>query len=200
MSKNQELEAHRQWLGFIQPVGLVVSPVALAAAQAHLDRNVVTDHVRLRDFLDGMSTDEEGAADRVPDLPAFLTQVLGWEPGDLAGAPGGPELPPSLDVALPEFEETLSPTYAVPGENGQGWMMLVRVEAPGTDLDSDVMLHDRAWKATPQIRFERLLRGNKVPIGLLANEERLRLVYAPAGESSGHLCQGSHSLDQFGPH
>jgi hypothetical protein len=187
MPKDHELEAHRQWLGFIQPVGLVVSPVALTGAQAQLDRNIVTDHVRLRDFLHDVSPGEDSAADRVPDLPSFLTRVLGWEPADLAGAPGGPDLPSSLDVALPEFAETLSPTYAVQGENGQGWMMLVKVEASGTDLDRDVMLHDRAWKATPQVRFERLLRENKISIGLLANEERLRLVYAPAGESSGHL-------------
>src|SRR5262249_38272387 len=38
-----------------------------------------------------------------------------------------------------------------------------------------------------QARFERLLRETRVPIGLLHNGTSLRLVYAPHGESSGHL-------------
>ncbi len=43
------------------------------------------------------------------------------------------------------------------------------------------------WQASPQARFERLLRGTQVPIGLLSNGIHLRLVYAPHGETSGHL-------------
>ena len=39
----------------------------------------------------------------------------------------------------------------------------------------------------PHARLERLLRETGVPIGLLFNGASLRLVYAPRGESSGHL-------------
>ena len=36
-------------------------------------------------------------------------------------------------------------------------------------------------------KFERLLRETNVPAGLLCNGTHLRLVYAPRGESSGHI-------------
>ena len=54
-----------------------------------------------------------------PDPPsgnslAFATQVLGWEPADLVGTSDGGPLPESLEVALPEYNETLRPSYAVP--------------------------------------------------------------------------------------
>ena len=41
MAYDPELIAHRDWLGLVQPLGLVVSPPALVKAQAVLDRNVV---------------------------------------------------------------------------------------------------------------------------------------------------------------
>ncbi len=44
-----------------------------------------------------------------------------------------------------------------------------------------------ASRFTPQQRLERLLAETGVPIGLLVNEGAVRLVYAPASESSGYL-------------
>ncbi|MEC9399998.1 MAG: class I SAM-dependent DNA methyltransferase, partial [Myxococcota bacterium] len=41
--------------------------------------------------------------------------------------------------------------------------------------------------ATPQLRLERLLREQEVAIGLLVSEQAVRLVYAPRGESTGHI-------------
>ncbi len=43
------------------------------------------------------------------------------------------------------------------------------------------------WRYPPTAKFERLLRHCGVPIGLLFNGAVLRLVYAPAGETTGHL-------------
>jgi hypothetical protein len=53
-------------------------------------------------------------------------------------------------------------------------------------LDEPVAGDDRRWQASPESRFERLLRETGVPIGLLSNGTRLRLVYAPRGETSGY--------------
>ena len=39
MARDPEYGRHQEWLGFIQPVGLVVSAPALCAAQAHIDAN-----------------------------------------------------------------------------------------------------------------------------------------------------------------
>ena len=100
MATPAEIRAHQEWLGFLQPVGLVVSPTALVSAQAQVDRNIA----REQETLKALVREDEGGDDGtrrvwLPDLPAFFSQFLGWEPGDLAGGPGGPEVPPTLDVS-----------------------------------------------------------------------------------------------------
>src|SRR5207244_10140873 len=69
------------------------------------------------------------------------------------------------------------------------WLMLIHRVTAGLDLDevSEPDARDHRWQASPQARFERLLRETQVPIGLLSNAPHLRLVYAPRGETSGHL-------------
>ena len=59
-------------------------------------------------------------------------------------------------------------------------------DALGLDLDAP---EDRTgpWRYPPTAKFERLLRASGVPVGLLSNGRDLRLVYAPAGESTSHL-------------
>ena len=123
----------------------------------------------------------------------YWTYVVGKDkPADLVGSPAGGPLPADLEVVLPEYDETLRPTYAVPevdsvpGETPP-WLMLIRQLEPGSDLDATIESDSHRWQASPQARFERLLRETRVPIGLLSNGTHLRLVYAPRGESSGHL-------------
>src|SRR5207302_8635473 len=67
------------------------------------------------------------------------------------------------------------------------WLLLIQELAAGTPLDEVVKTDERRWQATPHARFERLLRETQVPIGLLGNSTQLRLVYAPRGETAGHL-------------
>ncbi len=120
---------------------------------------------------------------------ALATLVLGWKPSKLAGSPSGPGLPESLDLVLPEFGETLRPTFAVPAvkEDDAEWMMLVQELADGTSFDQLPVEETKKWHASPQIRIERLLRETGVSIGILTNGRFIRLVYAPRGESSGHV-------------
>src|SRR5438067_4089817 len=104
MTKNLELLAHQEWIGYVQPVGLVVSPPALVAAQAFPAKNIIPDHTRFLDLLEQVTV--EGDDDPQPairDLPRFAAQILGWEPADLIGAEGGGTLPESLEVNLPEY-------------------------------------------------------------------------------------------------
>lgn len=61
MSNDPEIRAHKEWLGFLQPVGLVVSPPALVTAQAVVSRNVV----ELQQALLGTV---------IPSLSVFVTQ------------------------------------------------------------------------------------------------------------------------------
>lgn len=184
MANDPEIRLHKEWLGFLQPVGLVVSPPALSAAQAVVNRNVVElqqtlQEVARREPLPGEIGKETFGID---DFPAFTINVLGWQPEDLVVSPE------SLAIALPDYNEVLTPTYAVPDPNG-GWMMLVQVLPDGTELDNAGAEDSKStgWHASPQSKFERLLKETKVYTGLLCNGTDLRLVYAPPGESSGHL-------------
>ena len=43
MAYDPTLRDHQLWLGYLQPVGLVVSPPALLAAQAYLNRNIIAE-------------------------------------------------------------------------------------------------------------------------------------------------------------
>ena len=194
MSQDPELRAHKDWLGYLQPVGLVVSPAALRDAQAFVNKNIVREQSILIRHVRGESTAAtqrgEEPNPRLKDFPAFAFDFWGWESSDLAGGPGGPELPTSLEVPLADYGEVLTPRYAVPDPaNAGSWLMLIDVRTDGANLDDAPKedTNDKRWHASPQARFERLLRANQVPIGLLVNPEVIRIVYAPRGESTGHL-------------
>jgi hypothetical protein len=203
MARDPELIAHQEWLGYLQPVGLVVSPPALAAAGAYPNKNIIPDHARFLDCVETILL--EGESDSRPAIRQFAhfaTHVLGWEPADLVGTGEGGQLPDSLEVTLTEYNETLRPTYAVrefasnqqsgtsnqqPTTSNSHWLLVFQKVKTGISLDDAAGTPDHRWQASPQARFERLLRGTQVPIGLLSNGVSLRLVYAPHGETSGHL-------------
>ena len=89
-----------------------------------------------------------------------------------------------LEVVLPVYQETLNPTFAVPEDSHAAtpnWLLLIQQVPLATPLDDAATTDERHWKASPQARFERLLRETQVPIGLLYNSTHLRLVYAPRG-------------------
>ena len=176
--------AHQEWLGFIQPVGLVVSPSVMVDAQVVPDRNI---SARQREFRELLDEDRSGATARwhMSDVRRIFVDWLGWENDDLVDASHHRE---TLEIALPELQVVLSPTWAVTGDEDtdSAWTMLVRVEESSVDLDRPP--DDGAgWNATRHARFERLLRETGVPIGLLCTNERIRLIYSPKGESSGHI-------------
>jgi len=52
------------------------------------------------------------------------------------------------------------------------------------------------WRYPPTAKFERLLRHTGVPVGLLCNGYDLRLIYAPAGESTSHLTFRTADMQQ----
>ncbi len=192
MTNDIETWRHKEWLGLLQPVGLVVSPPALIKAQAVVNRGKAVElQTRLTEIIcyDPIPNLNSKEVLWIKDFPAFTEQVLEWMPDDLVGAREGDALPQQLEVVLTDYGETLKPSYAVPDPDGDGWLMLVKEVAPGLDLDGVEPRLEKGsgWKATVQEKFERLLRETNIPIGILFNGTRLRLVYAPQGESSGHL-------------
>src|SRR6056297_1934010 len=171
-----------EWLDHIQPVGLVIAPSVLKELgltplhQSPIDTGAIAEL---------LNTDSDGPA--ILDPWAFAEQVLGWEARHTAGTAEGPEIPDQLIVRLPEHSTTLSPHWAVAelGEADQPWQLLVRIEDAGIDPDTRAQLD--GWEATPHQRFERLLRDTGVFAGVMITDKVIRLVYAPRGETSGHL-------------
>jgi hypothetical protein len=129
MAYDPDLKAHRDWLGYLQPVGVVVSPPALIAAQAILSRNVAPDQQRFLALVEPIRVNGNTLA-AVPDFPRFSREFLGWEDADLLGVAGGEPLPPDLESVVPEYEETLRPTYAVRKPAGRGGTPVTPGHAP----------------------------------------------------------------------
>ena len=183
---------HLEWLGFIQPTGLVVSAHALVQAGAVLDRRdiegqrLLSECVRERAFR--ASAEPEPY---LPDFEAFARSVLGWRfsPSGYAGMGDSP-VPPELEVSLQEYRDVLRPRLAVrerdPVDGGVPWQLLVTVLDPGEGLDR-VATGAGRLEASPHGRMERLLRRTGVPAGLLFNGRVIRLMSAPRGESSGWM-------------
>ena len=189
MAKDPAILAHQEWLGYVQPSGLVVSIPALIEARAYVNRNISPDHQR---FLSALPSDRDGEpVPEIANFPDFARSVFGWAPEDLYGAAGAPALPETLEAPLPAYGETLRPTYALhdfqPADPTREWILLIQVLPTGTDLDSVAVMEARGWQASPQARFERLLRETGIGIGLLVNGRQIRLVYAPRIESSGYV-------------
>ncbi|NLN92725.1 MAG: N-6 DNA methylase [Candidatus Hydrogenedens sp.] len=188
MASSPQIRDHQEWLGYLQPVGLVVSPPALVNAQAVINLNIISEH---RDFVQFMeahnpSIDEEDTP-VIPGITPFLQEICGWQPEDLT--PG--DALTDLECHLPQYGETLRPSFAVPEPEPQEgeppWQMLIQEITPRCNFDKPLPAEDKQWQASPHARFERILRENNIPIGLLSNGSHLRLIYAPQGESSGHI-------------
>ncbi len=185
MSQDYEQYLHKEWLGLLQPEGLVVSPPALSDLQAFVDREkaLALQPVLQGLIQQGMLLGKEQTW--VPEFNEFAVLVLEWDVADFVGRA---ELPEDLAVRLLDYGETLVPDFGVKDPDSEGWLLLVQVVPLGYDLDKDnPEASEQGWKATYQQKFERLLKGMQVPIGLLWNGIQVRLVYAPSGESSGHL-------------
>src|SRR5271165_1539668 len=149
MSKDPII-VHREWLGYVQPTGLVVSIPALVEASAVLNQNYGPDHQRLLSALP-----QNGDGEPIPEIPDFVRfaqQVLNWDTSLLVGALGSDPVPGDLEVNLENYNETLRPTFALRNLDGDSqWLLLVSVLPPGTDLDEPHAPHDRGWQASPQV-------------------------------------------------
>jgi type I restriction-modification system DNA methylase subunit len=191
VQRDPELLAHQEWLGYLQPVGLVVAPAAMQDAGWVVTRSgseLIERQERYRESLEALGSDEEAdAEDRelgFPRIETLLVDHLGWS-GDQVQS--DPNLIEGYTRELPELGETLQPSAVVPAAAGDGVQLLVQELPLLTPLDQKVSGGEHLWRASAQERFERLLRETGVEAGLLFNGSQLRLVVAPKGESSGHI-------------
>ncbi len=170
-----------EWLDLVQPTGLVVAKAVLKNLGLVAERQTQVQSLEMAKQLRA-----NGELPALQSPWAFAATILGWEPGLVAGAPGGPPVPEHLLIRLPEHDTTLAPTWAVRelGTDSPAFQLLVLIEG-GVDLDKRGALG--GWEATPHQRFERLIRETEVGAGLIIADRELRVVYAPKGETSGWL-------------
>ncbi len=188
-----ERRYHETWLGMAQPIeGLVVSVPVLEDAQC-MQRLPVSEQHKL-----AVLTGTEKPL--LTDVPRLLREVLGYPDGAFVT-----EFPPALRLDVVEGQQTILPTRGLlrrgplpPKPEGlpddstptsraaENFLLLTWELPPGLELDAKENTTG-AWLYSPTAKFERLLRAARVPIGLLTNGSSVRLVYAPHGESTGHL-------------
>ena len=191
-AQDPNTRAHLEWLGFIQPNGLVVSAPALVKAGVILNRQDAEGQALLAGCVHQPTVfPGRDPGPCVGDFREFASAVLGWgfSSRGYAGTAESP-VPADLAVVLPDYDETLHPDFAVrerdPRNGASPWQLLVQVLAAGQDFDKATSGAGRL-EASPQGRVERLLRGTGVPAGVLFNGVALRLISAPRGESSGWM-------------
>ena len=146
MANDSSAYSHQEWIGYVQPVGVVVSTSALLQAGAAINRNFIPLH---KSLLGVLPQDRDG--NPIPDLsdfPRFAIEVLGWRPEDLT------QPDDSLSIPISGYEDVLRPTYTV--KDGSATLLLIAIMK--VDLDADPVPEPRHWNAAPQMRFERLLR------------------------------------------
>ena len=184
--------AHLEWLGYVQPVGLVVSATALDATGAVINRGETTGPDGLRRCIRQRVLVPGGdPVDCLPDFHQFAREVLGWtfDPVGYAGVPGA-SIPDELRIVLPDEGGMLEPLCAVrerePGPDEGDFQLLVLAFDGGRDMDTPFRHHGR-YEASPSSRMERLLRETGVPAGLVFTGTVIRLLVAPRGESSGWI-------------
>jgi hypothetical protein len=133
-----ELRAHQEWLGYLQPVGLVVAPAAMVDAGWVVTRSgseLIERQERYREAIQGLSStsdcadsDPEADGDTrtrgFPQLETLLVEHLGWSADQIQSEPARIE---SYSRHLPELGETLRPTALVPAANGEGIQLLLQV-------------------------------------------------------------------------
>lgn len=183
-------DPNAEWIGNVQPVGLVLAATVLARHGLNPAEQTRADSEAVRALL---SDDDQGPA--LPGPWEFFTQILGWRAAQVAGVSGGPALPADLSVRVEESATDLTPHWGVTDPD-KGWQILVRIEGSGVDPEQRGALE--GWEATPHQQLERLLRETGVPTGLLLTDSELRLIHAPRGETSGWLKFPIRSLSEVG--
>jgi hypothetical protein len=184
------ISEHQRWMGYLQPDGLVVSPLALVDAQVQLDTGSYT--VAQERFLDALTPDPESGALGIPNFAFFARNFLCWRDELLSIFSVSAEVPPGLKASTGEHGELLEPSAAYkffkPADPARPYLLLVKQLPLGTLLDQlPDAKQEKGWVATPHQKFERMLRETGVHLGVLCNGSHVRITYAPKGENSGSL-------------
>ena len=105
---------HEQWLGLVQPVGLVVAPAVLTKLELVPNQStayISTLQLQLKGLLDEVDGLNDQPVKVVASFQQLATELLDWGEADLVEASALETLP---EVVLSEYGETLCPRHGVP--------------------------------------------------------------------------------------
>lgn len=198
-SNEPSIRDHQEWLGYLQPNGLVVSPQVLFDRQVIIDRSTLAD--LQREFVATLAVPP--GVDNEPRLGPFLQpqldgtpdgfaiRFLGWDANQIDwNTLERQNLHESATASIPELGVTLSPTaalrYPKPTDPERPYQLLIEEVEPDAPLD-DRYNASHLWETTRSAKFERMLTETGVALGVLSNGKQIRLFYAPRGETAGHI-------------
>src|SRR5947209_10559669 len=142
------LDSNLEWLGYVQPTGLVLSPAVLDRYNLGPESQTRADSALVGECLRPDTGDRALA-----DPWRLFASVLGWREHQVAGLAGGAPLPDSVSLQIEEADTVLEPHWVVIDPERRP-TLLVRIEEPGVVPDGRGALN--GWEATPHQRLERL--------------------------------------------
>ena len=168
---------HAEWLSLLDISGPFLSMPVLLRAFPH---GLNEPDPALRQLL--RATYAEWHAD-----PALHHVWVRWVLEDVLKFPAACiQADSPLALPIPEYGETLRPTFAIVEPDAPHRpRLLVQVVPPTQDLEQP--LKGARWKTAPASRMMLLLHASGVRLGLLTNGEQWMLVDAPKGETTGFI-------------
>ncbi len=179
------MSMHHEWLSLIEISGpFLAVPVLKEAFPQGLEELDAAKRKRLRQAYDEWHEAQETDDPRFTDLhTAWIDEVLSRgleldEDGRGDVLKGKDWCATHSNVSLPEHGVSLSPDFAVVGNDDKPLML---VHAYGSDVDLDATSKLDGWASTPAERMVTLCRATGCRLGLVTNGERWMLVDAPVG-------------------
>lgn len=179
------MSMHHEWLSLIEISGpFLAVPVLKEAFPQGLEELDAAKRKRLRQAYDEWHETQETDDPRFADLhTAWINEVLSRgleldEDGRGDVLKGKDWCATHSNVSLPEYGVSLSPDFAVVGNDDKPLML---VHAYGSDVDLDATSKLDGWASTPAERMVTLCRATGCRLGLVTNGERWMLVDAPVG-------------------
>ena len=179
MASNRITEYHQQWLGYLNPTGLVFAPNALENAQVVINEGVISEQKEFLNFVT-KTTNDEIEFTGFENTRELFFKILNWRESDLNS---DQELVTQYSFSHPQFGEVVSPSYVAKVTDEK--VILIH-ESEQDDFDKTASTED-SWNSSPHFKFERLLREKQVSTGIIVSKKQLRLIFAPRGESSGYI-------------
>ncbi len=179
------MSMHHEWLSLIEISGpFLAVPVLKEAFPQGLEELDAAKRKRLRQAYDEWHEAQETDDPRFADLhTAWIDEVLSRgleldEDGRGDVLKGKDWCATHSNVSLPEHCVSLSPDFAVVGNDDKPLML---IHAYGSDVDLDATSKLDGWASTPAERMVMLCRATGCRLGLVTNGERWMLVDAPVG-------------------